>query len=141
MRKTALPAAFAVAAALLAAGCGTDGKPLLGSSISGGTDTVAAKAKVGNGGIIATAGSAQLSPRALKSALDAEYQALEFSTPGQPVKWSAGGASGEVTAATPYQVGEQNCRAYEHTVFAAGDPATARGTACRNEDGTWTPLS
>ena len=134
--------ATALAVALLAlTGCGTGGKPLLGTSLGGSTETAAANAKVKNGGIIAPATAAQLNGRALKAALDAEYQALEFSTPNQPVKWSAGGATGEVSAATPYQVGEQNCRAYQHTVFAAGEPATARGTACRNDDGTWTPLS
>lgn len=141
MRTKVRPAVVLAAALLAATGCGTGGKPLLGSSLGGGTETVAANAKVKNGGIIASADSGQLSGRALKAALDAEYQALEFSTPNQPVKWSAGGASGEVGAATPYQVGEQNCRAYQHTVFTAGEPVTARGTACRNEDGTWTPLS
>ncbi len=128
---------MAISLALAAAGCGAGGKPLLGS---GGTERVVTQAKVKNGGIIASAG-ASLGGRALQAALDAEYQALEFSTPNQPVKWSAGGAKGEVAAATPYQVGEQNCRAYQHTVFSGATPATARGTACRNDDGTWTPLS
>lgn len=141
MKTNARSAIIVMGLGLLATGCGTDGKPVLGSSLGSDTDTVIAQAKVKNGGVVAGTAAQALGTRALRAALDAEYQALEFSTPNEPVKWAAGGASGEVSAATPYQVGEQNCRAYEHTVFSAGTPVTARGTACRNGDGTWTPLS
>jgi surface antigen len=49
---------------------------------------------------------------------------------------------GEVMAAQPYRVGSQDCRQYTHTVFSgSGAGATARGTACRNADGSWTPLT
>ena len=34
-----------------------------------------------------------------------------------------------------------NCRSYTHTIYIDGQPQTARGTACRNPDGTWTPLT
>jgi len=77
-----------------------------------------------------------------KSALQAEYQALEYSPAGKAVDWknSSGSRSGEVVAAQPYQVGSQNCRQYTHTIRIDGTPQTSRGTACRNEDGSWTPL-
>ena len=59
----------------------------------------------------------------------------------QGVTWQGSGESGEVVAAQPYRVGSQNCRQYKHTVTAGGTTQTARGTACRNADGSWTPLS
>jgi surface antigen len=75
--------------------------------------------------------------------LEAEYQALEKTPGGQSVAWASpvGGASGEVKAGTPYQVGQQNCRQYTHSAQINGTAVTGRGAACRNADGSWTPLS
>lgn len=135
MKTTPLRAASAAGLAIFVSACA--GGPLIGS----GPGTAAMQPKVTNGGLVGTATANSLNRRALKAALDSEYQALEFAKPDEPVKWAAGGASGEVNAASPYQVGEQNCRAYEHTVFGGGAPTVLRGTACRNGDGTWTPLT
>jgi surface antigen len=33
-----------------------------------------------------------------------------------------------------------NCRQFTHTIYIDGRPQTARGTACRNPDGTWQPV-
>jgi len=33
-----------------------------------------------------------------------------------------------------------NCRQFTHTIYIDGKPQTARGTACRNPDGTWQPV-
>ncbi|MBL0371089.1 hypothetical protein JJB09_03525 [Rhizobium sp. KVB221] len=76
-------------------------------------------------------------------ALEAEYKALESSPSGQRVNWEGdGGTRGEVMAAVPYQVGSQNCRQYTHTITVKGAaPLTGRGAACRNANGSWTPLS
>jgi surface antigen len=74
-------------------------------------------------------------------ALEAEYRALEQAAVGQPVPWTGGNARGQVVAAAPYQVGSQNCRQYTHTIFVDGREAKERGAACRNDDGTWTPLT
>ena len=62
---------------------------------------------------------------------------------GQPVTWKgdSAGTYGEVVAAQPYRVGSQDCRQYTHTVVQDGQSQTARGTACRNADGSWTPLT
>ncbi len=135
--------AIALLAALGLAGCGTDGKPLLGAAKPAEKpgQSVIAAAKVRGGGIIAGRLAGQLDEKALTAALDAEFQALEFSDPGASTPWSGGNARGEVNAAQPYQVGTQNCRAYTHTVFIGDAPQTARGTACRNTDGSWTPLT
>lgn len=74
-------------------------------------------------------------------ALEAEYRALEYTPSGQPVAWQGRGrVSGQVVAAPPYRVGSQNCRQYTHTVSQDGTERTGRGTACRNDDGSWTPL-
>lgn len=91
------------------------------------------------GGVVSRAG-ADLSNGQKQRALEAEYRALENSPSGQKVAWSDDDAAGEVVAAAPYQVGNQNCRQYKHSVVMDGKTFQARGTACRNDDGTWTPL-
>ena len=76
-----------------------------------------------------------------RKALEAEYRGLEYGQGGQAVFWKGESLSGEVVAAQPYRVGSQDCRQYSQTVFTIGKPLTARGTACRNADGSWTPLN
>ncbi|WP_394690008.1 RT0821/Lpp0805 family surface protein [Hoeflea sp.] len=96
-----------------------------------------------NGGILPQDAASTLSRAERLRALEAEYQALEKTPGGQSVAWASpvGGASGEVKAGTPYQVGQQNCRQYTHSVQIKGTVVTGRGAACRNADGSWTPLS
>lgn len=97
-------------------------------------------ASLGNGLLGSSAG--QLTGSDRKKALEAEYRTLEYSPAGKVVSWSgAGSTSGDVMAAQPYQVGSQNCRQYTHSFTIAGAPHSARGTACRNADGSWTPLT
>lgn len=77
-----------------------------------------------------------------RRALEAEYRALEYAASGEPVAWQSGSrTSGQVVAAPPYRVGSQNCRQYSHTVSQNGTERVGRGTACRNADGSWTPLA
>lgn len=94
-----------------------------------------------SGGLAIRTGS-QLGQRDLRQALEAEYRTLEYTPAGQPVTWGkAGGARfGEVVAGAPYRVGSQNCRQYSHNITVSGRVATARGSACRNDDGSWMPL-
>ncbi len=92
-----------------------------------------------DGGIIGNTGLT-MSNSDKQRALEAEYRALEAAPGGQPVDWSGRTMSGVVVAAAPYQVGSQNCRQYTHTVTADGKQTVARGSACRNDNGTWTPL-
>ena len=76
----------------------------------------------------------------LRKALEAEYRALEYAPAGQPVPWEGSSRlRGEVVAYQPYRVGSQDCRQYAHTLHVA-TPQTVRGTACRNADGSWSPL-
>jgi surface antigen len=91
------------------------------------------------GGIVGRSGI-ELSDSDKQRALEAEYRALEGAAVGQPVVWSGRNVSGKVIAAAPYQVGSQNCRQYTHTLTVDGKETVARGSACRNDDGSWSPL-
>lgn len=96
-----------------------------------------------NGGLIGGSIGSGLSDAEKRKGLEAEYKALEYNTSGQKVTWKSDSSnhSGEVVAAQPYRVGSQDCRQYTHTVFTGTSGVTARGTACRNADGSWTPLT
>ncbi|TPM37466.1 hypothetical protein [Mesorhizobium sp. B2-3-4] len=95
------------------------------------------------GGLIGGSIGNGLSDTEKRNALEAEYKALEYNTSGQKVGWKGDQASryGEVVPAQPYRVGSQDCRQYTQTVFNGGASVTAHGTACRNADGSWTPLT
>ena len=139
-----------VAGMLAGSGCTTSG---LGSGSGivpslGGGDSSASSGKVAtriitamDGGLIGGSIGGGLSDSDRRKALEAEYRALEYGQGGQTVAWKGEGRSGEVVAAQPYRVGSQDCRQYSQTVFTTGTPLTARGTACRNADGSWTPLT
>lgn len=73
------------------------------------------------------------------TAANAEYRALEYGQSGAPVEWNDRGGShhGSVVPGKPYQQGSRYCRAYTHTVYGKDEPETAKGTACRDPDGTW----
>lgn len=92
------------------------------------------------GGIVGRSGL-QMDRSDFNKALEAEYQALETAPGGQAVTWGSGDTRGQVVANAPYQVGNQNCRQYTHDLTVDGKQAKVRGAACRNSDGTWTPLT
>lgn len=94
-----------------------------------------------NGGLIGGTLGAKLNGHDRRKGLEAEYRALEYAAAGQSVSWGeSSGISGTVVAASPYRVGSQDCRQYVHTIQDRGGSQSARGTACRNPDGSWTPL-
>ncbi|MFC5385364.1 hypothetical protein ACFPLB_05200 [Aquamicrobium segne] len=129
-----------VALPLVLAGCGTTG---FGKGAAGGANVPATAISAMGGGLVSGSVGAGLSASEKRSALEAEYKALEYTPGGQPVIWRGGqsGRYGEVVAAQPYRVGSQDCRQYKHTVYAGGAGTSARGTACRNADGSWSPLT
>lgn len=135
-----------VASTVALAGCGTSGgqrgtaTAALGATSTRGASS-AAYIDALQGGVIARIGGIELGKSDRQRALEAEYRALEAAPGGQPVLWEGQGVSGSVVAAAPYQVGSQNCRQYSHTVVVKGQSTTARGAACRNSDGSWTPLT
>lgn len=94
------------------------------------------------GGLVGSIARTGLGERERRTALEAEYRALEYTPTGQPVTWRAadGSLSGQVVAASPYRVGSQDCRQYVHTLSTRAGTDTARGTACRNADGSWSLL-
>lgn len=93
------------------------------------------------GGLIGGTLGARLDQRERRRGLEAEYRALEYTPAGQSVAWRGSDASGEVVAGSPYRVGSQDCRQYMHSVSSDGQVQTARGAACRNPNGSWTPLA
>ena len=62
--------------------------------------------------------------------------------PGAPVAWRNpdSGRYGSVVPGQAYASNGMNCRQFTHTIYIDGRPQTARGTACRNPDGTWQPV-
>ncbi|PYE88401.1 hypothetical protein [Phyllobacterium leguminum] len=128
---------------LSACGTASGPRPSLIPGISSPSATASSSSDVlgalGNG-LIGTSVS-RLDKADRKKALEAEYKALEYARAGDASSWKGDGASGEVVAAQPYQVGSQNCRQYTHSFTIDGAPQTVRGTACRNPDGSWTPLT
>jgi surface antigen len=140
--------AVLLAVAGLMAGCASHKTAKPGMGVSGGHAKQAGGAVAStileemDGGLISGSIGTGLSRRDRRSALEAEYRALEYTPSGQPVTWQNPGSKyrGQVVAGQPYQVGSQNCRQYTETVFTADASQTARGAACRNPDGSWTPL-
>lgn len=136
-----------VAAAVALSGCSTvglsGGKAV--SAGSGATGPAAPETIIAamDGGLIGGSIGSGLSDTDRRIALQAEYRALEYSPAGKPVDWqgSGGAPKGSVAAAQPYRVGSQDCRQYTQTVTVGGQNRAARGTACRNADGSWTPLT
>ncbi|APG83856.1 membrane protein [Sinorhizobium americanum] len=146
-RAVALSGRIVVVASTVAlAGCGTSGGQRAGAAVAslgagaGGVSS-AAYIEALQGGVIARLGNIELGKSDRQRALEAEYRALEAAPGGQPVAWEGRGVGGSVVAAAPYQVGSQNCRQYSHTVLVKGQSSTARGAACRNSNGTWSPLT
>ncbi len=50
------------------------------------------------------------------------------------------GRYGSIVPGPAYEANGMNCRQFTHTIYIDGKPQTARGTACRNPDGTWQPV-
>jgi surface antigen len=118
----------------------------LGALLGGrGTGSRVAGAVIGAtaGGLLGSAIGASLDERDRQRAYAAEMEALEHGQPGAPVGWRGQyrGAYGTIVPGPYYEARGLRCREYTHTVYMDGRPQTARGTACRNPDGSWTPVS
>lgn len=144
MSGNGVRAAF-VAGMLALSGCLTGGATPGGAAAGSRADGAVASSIIAsmNGGLIGGAAGARLATAERRRALEAEYRALEYMAAGQAVSWRGGDPrrGGQVVAAQPYRVGSQDCRQYSHTFSLNGPRQTARGTACRNPDGSWTPLT
>ena len=113
---------------------------VIGSQIGKGRGSVVGAA-IGAlaGGLIGAEIGRQLDERDRQQALAAEYRALEYGNTGRPVAWrnDSSGHYGEVIPGPGYRVSDRDCRDYTHTIYIDGRPQTARGTACRQPDGSW----
>jgi surface antigen len=110
---------------------------------SGSGKAVATTLGVIAGGVIGSEIGRSLDAQDRRRAANAEYEALENSRIGSPVVWQNpdNGNYGEVTPTRTYQRNNLQCREYTHTIYIDGRPETARGTACRQPDGSWRPVS
>ncbi|HZQ13474.1 MAG TPA: RT0821/Lpp0805 family surface protein [Pseudolabrys sp.] len=124
---------------------GALGGAAIGSAFGGGAAGHIAGALIGAGAgaLIGNRIGAALDDEDKKRAYEAEMNALERGESGAPVGWRNpdSGRYGSVVPGPAYVANGRNCRAYTETIYIDGRPETARGTACRNPDGTWTPLS
>jgi surface antigen len=106
---------------------------------NGNLGAVAAGAVIG--GFLGNAIGQELDANDQRLAANAQYAALNSGQTGAPVQWHGRRNYGNVVAGSPYRVNDYNCRDYTHTIYIDGRPEVARGTACRQPDGTWRVVS
>ena len=117
-------------------------RPASSVSVTGGISNGPARGMVANAGILGNGIGTGLDERDRQRAYDAELKALEQGEPGEPVGWrGSAGRYGTVVPGASYETRGTRCRDYSHTIVVARNPQTARATACRNPDGTWSPVS
>ncbi|NVO14485.1 MAG: glycine zipper 2TM domain-containing protein [Rhodoplanes sp.] len=124
---------------------GALGGAAIGSAVAGGgTGSRVAGGVVGAalGGLIGNRIGAAMDDEDRRRAYDAQMAALETGRSGAPVSWKNpdSGRYGTIVPGPAYDQGGRNCRQFTHTIYIDGTPQTARGTACRNPDGTWTSV-
>jgi len=149
----ATPSSLLVAAALALAVAGCENSPtkqqtgavggavvggVVGSTIGGGTGrTVAIVAGAVAGGLFgAHIGAKMDEADRLKAA-----QALESTPTGQTSAWKNPdtGDTYKMTPTRTYEASAGPCRDFSVDAQVDGKPETIKGTACRQEDGSWKP--
>ena len=118
---------------------------LIGSQIGGSTGARVASGVAGAliGGWLGNRIGASMDEQDRQRAYAAQMAALENGAAGAPVSWQnpQSGHKGTVVPGPNYSRDGTRCRDFTHTVYIDGRPEVARGQACRNPDGTWTPVS
>jgi surface antigen len=118
---------------------------LIGSQFGGGPGERLAATMGGAliGGMIGNRIGAAMDDEDKQRAYAAQLQALESGPSGAPVAWRNpdSGRYGSVVPGPAYDQRGLKCRTYTHTIYIDGRPQTARGAACRNPDGTWSPAA
>jgi len=118
---------------------------LIGSQFGGGTGERIAAGLAGAaiGGLIGNRIGAGMDDEDKQRAYAAQMQALESGRSGAAVAWRNpdSGRYGSVVPGPAYQSNGLQCRQYTHTIYIDGKAEVARGSACRNPDGTWTAVS
>lgn len=124
---------------------GALGGAALGAAVTGGgagSKIAGGVAGAAIGGLLGNRIGAAMDDEDRRRAYAAEMAALESGRSGAPVNWRNpdSGRYGSVVPGPAYQQGPSQCRSYTHTIYIDGTPQTARGTACRNPDGSWQPV-
>ena len=118
---------------------------LIGSQIGGSTGSRIAAGVAGAaiGGMIGNRIGAAMDDEDKRRAYEAQMAALEGGAAGAPVGWDNpdSGRRGTIVPGPQYDRRGARCRDYTHTIYIDGRPQVARGAACRNPDGTWTPVA
>ncbi len=118
---------------------------LIGSQFGGGTGEHIAAGLAGAaiGGLIGNRIGASMDDEDKRRAYAAQVQALENGRSGAPIAWKNpdSGRYGTIVPGPAYQSNGLQCRPYTHTIYIDGRPQVARGSACRNADGTWTAVA
>jgi surface antigen len=140
------PISVLTLAGLLLAGCSTGGGGggLLGGAalLGGGGSSANGVPSVSSAQASAVLGSdvaAMLSGPDQAYAYQAQIRALQDGIPGTPVGWHNpdSGNYGEVVPGPAYHVNAYDCRDYTQNITIGGVTKSARGTACRQADGSW----
>jgi surface antigen len=117
----------------------------IGSQFGGGVGERVAAGIAGAaiGGLIGNRIGAAMDDEDKRRAYEAQMAALDRGAPGAPVAWENpdSGRRGTIVPGPQYQRQGTRCRDYTHTIYIDGRPQVARGAACRNPDGTWTPVT
>ena len=117
----------------------------IGSQFGGGTgERIAAEvAGAAIGGLIGNRIGASMDDEDKQRAYAAQVQALENGRSGAAVAWKNpnSGRHGTIVPGAAYEANGLHCRPYTHTIYIDGRPQVARGSACRNPDGTWTAVA
>ncbi|HET8726982.1 MAG TPA: RT0821/Lpp0805 family surface protein [Alphaproteobacteria bacterium] len=145
-------AIVALTAGALLAGCTTGGTKqtvgslggavaggLVGSQIGGGTgQLIATGAGALLGAFLGSEIGASLDRADQMAAQQTAQRTFETVPTGQSATWRNpdSGHYGTITPTRTYQANNGYCRDYTHTIYIDGRAETARGTACRQSDGT-----
>jgi surface antigen len=123
---------------------GALGGALVGSQIGGGPGERVAAAVAGAaiGGLIGNRIGASLDEEDRRRAYAAEMAAMEAEGAGAPYEWRNPGSGryGMIVPGPVYMERGTRCRDYTHTIYIQGRPEVVRGVACRNPDGSWSPV-
>jgi surface antigen len=118
---------------------------VIGSQFGGSTGSRIAAGVAGAaiGGLVGNRIGAAMDDEDKRRAYEAQVAALEGGAAGAPMAWENpdSGRRGTIVPGPQYDRRGARCRDYTHTIYIDGRPQVARGAACRNPDGSWTPVA